>query len=41
LMKDGQVYELERDAIIDIEKDAYNALYKSLKIGILIMDPKK
>ncbi|MEO1033290.1 MAG: glycosyl hydrolase [Bacteroidota bacterium] len=37
LMKDWQVYEKERDAIIDEEMKAYNSLYKSLNLPALIL----
>jgi hypothetical protein len=41
LMKDWQVYENERDAIVDTEMDAYNTLYKSLNIPALIIKVNK
>ncbi len=41
LMKDWQVYKNERDAIINTEMNAYNALYKSLDIPALIINDKK
>ena len=40
LMKDWQVYKTERDAIINSEMQAYNALYKSLNIPALIIEDK-
>ena len=40
LMKDWQVYQKERDAIIDSEMKAYNELYKSLEIPALILEDK-
>ena len=40
LMEDWQVYKNERDAIIETEMDAYNALYKSLDIPALILEDK-
>ncbi len=41
LMKDWQVYKNERDAIIQTEMNAYNALYKSLDIPALIIKNKE
>ncbi|WP_422106395.1 VPS10 domain-containing protein [Winogradskyella sp.] len=41
LMKDWQVYEKERDAIIDEEMKAYNSLYKSLNLPALILNKKE
>jgi DNA repair exonuclease SbcCD ATPase subunit len=41
LIKDWKVYQDERDAIIETEMNAYNALYKSLDIPALILDDKK
>ncbi|QCX01500.1 glycosyl hydrolase [Aggregatimonas sangjinii] len=37
LQQDWQVYENERDAIIDEEMNAYNAMYKELGLPALIM----
>jgi len=37
LMEDWEVYKNERDAIIETEMGAYNALYKSLDIPALIL----
>jgi DNA repair exonuclease SbcCD ATPase subunit len=41
LLKDWQVYENERDAIIGTEMKAYNSLYKSLDIPALIIKGKE
>ena len=41
LMKDWHVYKNERNAIINTEMDAYNALYKSLNIPALIIKSKE
>ncbi len=41
LMEDWLVYKNERDAIIEIEMNTYNALYKSLDIPALIIKNKK
>ncbi len=41
LMQDWQVYKNERDAIIDTEMQAYNALFKSLNIPALILKNKE
>jgi len=41
LLKDWKVYKTERDAIINTEMNAYNALYKSLNIPALIMKKKE
>lgn len=38
LMRDWQVYKMERDAIISNEMRAYNELYKSLNIPALIVE---
>ena len=38
LMSDWQVYKNERDAIINTEMNAYNALYRSLNLPALIID---
>ena len=38
LTKDWQVYTKERDAIIKVEMNVYNDLYKSLNIPALIID---
>ena len=41
LTKDWQVYTEERDAIIKVEMNVYNDLYKSLNIPALIIDVEK
>ena len=38
LMEDWQVYQDERDAIINTEMDAYNRLFKELEVPAIIMD---
>lgn len=38
LMKDWHLYKNERDAIVDIEMKAYNAMYKSLDIPAVIIN---
>ena len=39
-MEDWQVYVNERNAIVETEMNAYNALYKSLDIPALIISDK-
>ncbi|MFY0630277.1 MAG: glycosyl hydrolase [Flavobacteriaceae bacterium] len=41
LMKDWQVYQTERDTIINTEMKAYNSLYRSLNIPALILKKKE